>query len=182
MQTLRADAARSRARILAVARAHAVDDLRFNDLAREAGVGVGTVYRHFATPQALREALATDTLLRMRDLGRAAEAEPDPGAALDSFVRAAVRLQLEDGGLQAVLLSPEDEADDVRDLKREIYGTFTTVLARAREAEIVRADVGVAQLQHLVCGVEHAVRVGVPADRELFLDVMIAGLRPQSTP
>ena len=178
MQPLRADAARSRERILAAAREHDPTDLRFNDLAREAGVGVGTVYRHFATAQALREALATETLLRMREVARLAEAEPDAARALDGFLREALRLQLEDGGLQAVILSPDDEADEVRELKREIFGTFTTVLARARAAGAVRADVGVEQLQHLVCGVEHAVRVGSPRDRELFLDVMLAGLRP----
>jgi len=178
MQPRRADAARSRERILSVARDHDPTDLRFNDLAREAGVGVGTVYRHFATAQALREALATETLLRMREVARLAEAEPDAARALDGFLREALRLQLEDGGLQAVILSPDDEADEVRDLKREIFGTFTTVLVRARAAGLVRADVGVEQLQHLVCGVEHAVRVGSPRDRELFLDVMLAGLRP----
>ena len=178
MQPLRADAARSRERILSVAREHDTTDLRFNDLAREAGVGVGTVYRHFATAQALREALATETLLRMRDVSHAAEAEPDAALALDGFLREALRLQLEDGGLQAVLLSPDDEADEVRDVKREIFGAFTTVLGRARAAGVVRADVGIAQLQHLVCGVEHAVRVGSPADRELFTAVMLSGLRP----
>jgi len=177
MQPLRADAARSRERILSVAREHDPTDLRFNDLAREAGVGVGTVYRHFATAQALREALATETLLRMRDVSRVAEAEPDAVLALHGFLREALRLQLEDGGLQAVILSPDDEADEVRELKREIFGTFTTVLARARSAGVVRADVGVEQLQHLVCGVEHAVRVGSPRDRELFLEVMLSGLR-----
>jgi AcrR family transcriptional regulator len=180
MTPIRSDAARSRLRILEVARTHDSHTLRLNDVAREAGVGVGTVYRHFPTVHSLVEALSVDTIEKMLEVSRSAAAEPDAGAALALYLRMALALQLEDGGLQAVLLSPDDETEVVRSAKREIYGTFSGVLDRARAAGAVRPTVTIDQLSHLVCGIEHAVRLGIPDDRELLLDILLSGLRPHA--
>ncbi|MCC3275139.1 MULTISPECIES: TetR/AcrR family transcriptional regulator [unclassified Arthrobacter] len=178
MPPLRSDAARSRSRILDVARRHDPQELRMNDLAREAGVGVGTVYRHFPTMRALLEALTADTLGRMQEISRRAAAEPDPGEALALYLGAALELQLEDGGLQSVLLSPEDETEGVRAAKEEIFAAFKAVLARAKSAGIIRSELTLPQLSHLVCGIEHAVRLGTPEDRKPMLAILLAGLRP----
>ncbi|NQX17320.1 TetR/AcrR family transcriptional regulator [Rathayibacter sp. VKM Ac-2857] len=182
MAVLRSDAARSRARILEVARTHDRGTLRLNEVAREAGVGVATVYRHFPTVHALVEALSADTLDAMLAVSRRAAALPDPGAALAVYLREALDLQLSDGGLQAVLLSPEDEAESVRAAKREIFESFAAVLAAARAAGAVRPDLTIDHLEHLVCGIEHAVRLGSPADRAVLLDVLLDGLRPRRLP
>jgi AcrR family transcriptional regulator len=178
MPALRSDAARSRARILDVARSHDTHTLRLNEVAREAGVGVGTVYRHFPTVHALIEALTVDTIERMVEVSRLAAAETDPGTAFALYLREALALQLEDGGLQTVLLSPEDEEDDVRAAKIEIFQTFSELLDRAKTTGAVRNNVTIDQLSHLVCGIEHAVRLGSPDDRALLLDIFLAGLRP----
>lgn len=179
MAQIRADAARSRARILDVARAHDASTLRLNDVARDAGVGVGTVYRHFPTVHALVEALSSETLERMSVIARTAARHPDPAEALADFLGAALALQLQDGGLQAVLLSPDDEDEAVRAMKIEIFAAFDGVLQRARDAGLVRADLSIAQIEHLICGVEHAVRIGSPEDREVFLEILLAGIRPR---
>ena len=178
MPALRSDAARSRARILDVARSHDTHTLRLNEVAREAGVGVGTVYRHFPTVHALIEALTVDTIERMVEVSRLAAAETDPGAAFALYLREALALQLEDGGLQTVLLSPEDEEDDVRAAKIEIFQTFSELLDRAKTTGAVRNNVTIDQLSHLVCGIEHAVRLGTPADRAPLLEILFIGLRP----
>ena len=178
MTPLRSDAARSRSRILEVARASDRQTLRLNEVARQAGVGVGTVYRHFPTVHALVEALTVSTLDQMLEISRNAAIEADSGVALAQYLRMALTLQLEDGGLQAVLLSPEDESDDVRAAKHEIYASFASVLTRAKDAGAVRDNVTIDQLSHLVCGIEHAVRLGTPDDRGLMLDILLAGLRP----
>ena len=178
MAVLRSDAARSRARILDIARTHDRATLRLNDVAREAGVGVGTVYRHFPTVHALLEALSADTLDAMLATSRRAAADPDPGEGLVLYLRSALTLLLEDGGLQAVLLSTEDEAESVRTVKREIFESFASVLEAAQAAGLVRADLTVDHLAHLVCGIEHAVRLGSPDDFPLLLQVMLDGLRP----
>jgi AcrR family transcriptional regulator len=180
MTPLRSDAARSRSRILEIARTHDRHTLRLNEVAREAGVGVGTVYRHFPTVHALVEALTVDTIGRMLEISRDATTEPDAGAALAQYLRMALTLQLEDGGLQAVLLSPEDESAEVRKAKHEIYASFAGVLTRAKEAGAVRENITIDQLSHLVCGIEHAVRLGTPDDRSPMLDILLAGLRPHS--
>lgn len=176
---LRSDAVRSRARIIDAARGEDPDDLRFNRIARIAGVGVGTVYRHFPHPHALKEALTVDTLAAMVDVSRKATAETDAATSLRRFIGSALTLQLENGGLQAVLLSQTDESEEVSAMKQEILESFTAVLEKARSEGLIRADVTVERLEHLVCGIEYAVRLGSREDRELFLDVLLAGLRPQ---
>lgn len=176
MASVRADAQRSRARILDVARAHDRAELRLNDVAREAGVGVGTVYRHFPTVQALVEALSLDTLKRLREVAQRATEEPDARAAIRVFLEEALSLQLEDGGLQQVLTSSESSDEESRRLRAEVYDAFTQTLQRAQRDGAVRADLTVVQLQHLVCGVEHAVRLGSPEDRPLLLEILLAGV------
>ncbi|GAA1229406.1 AcrR family transcriptional regulator [Microbacterium phyllosphaerae] len=181
MAQIRADAARSRARILDAARARPSGGLRLNDVARDAGLGVGTVYRHFPSVHALTEALAVETLERMVKIARAAAEHPDTESALATFLGEALALQLQDGGLQAVLLSPDDEEESVRAMKREIFVAFDEVLQRARDAKLVRADLSIGQIERLVCGVEHAVRIGEPSDRHLFLGILLAGIRPAAS-
>lgn len=177
MTELRRDALRNRDRILAAARALPRGDLRLNDVARRADVGVGTVYRHFPTTHALVEALAAETLLRMRDVTRAAETEADAGIGLERLLAAALELQLEEGGLQSVLLSDKDETDEVRQAKREILTAWEGVLARAKDTGAVRADIDAPRLQRLICGVEHAARLGPREDRAVLLGVLLRGIR-----
>lgn len=178
MRPLRSDAARSRARILDAARGYDPGSVRLNDVARSAGLGVGTVYRHFPTVHALVEALSTETLERMMSVARAASSHADAESAFTALLEGALALQLEDGGLQTVLLSPADEDDEVRAMKSEIFALFESVLQRARDVGVVRADLSITQLEHLVCGIEHAVRIGAPADRRLFTGILLQGLRP----
>jgi AcrR family transcriptional regulator len=179
--SLRADAVRSRERILDVARAHDVRELRLNDVARDAGVGVGTVYRHFPTVRALVEALSVQSLERLGEAADAAGAEPDALAALCGFLREALALQLEDAGLQTVLTDLERVDPDVHSectvARRQVHAGYSAVLTRAQRAGVVRDDLTAAQLQLLVCGVEHAARLGAPGDRDVLLDVLLAGIR-----
>lgn len=175
MPTLRSDAARSRARILQAARTIAPDDLRLNDLARATGLGVGTVYRHFPTVAALLEALNVDALEQLVELARAAVQAPSPGEAFLGLVRDGAALQLERDGLQAVLTAP-DASDQVVRLREELTRLVGVALAAAVAEGRVRPDVTVEHLQRLVCGVEHAVRLGAGRDRDLLLDIVLDGL------
>ena len=177
MSALRADAARSRARILQVAKSHRERPLRLNDIAREAGVGVGTAYRHFPTVHALIEALTLETVERLLAVSRAAIEAEDAEAAFETCLRATVELQLEDDGLQVVLLAAHDENEQLTIAKRELLANMTDVLRRAQAQGVVRGDLGVEQVMHLICGIEHAIRLGVAADRALMLGVLLAGLQ-----
>src|SRR3954447_18775801 len=86
---LRADAARNRARVLEVAyQTFAADGLAvpIDDIARRAGVGAGTVYRHFPTKEALFEAVILDRLTRMARYAQSLTTAEDPGAAFFEFL------------------------------------------------------------------------------------------------
>jgi AcrR family transcriptional regulator len=173
----RADALRSREAILSAARRLPVDTLRLNDVARDAGVGVATVYRHFPTVSALVEALAVDSIERLRCLAAEAWQNPDAGSALRGFLDEALDLLLADEGVQPVILAPEGELSAALETRCAFVQGFGALLQRAQSAGAVRADVTVDQLQRLLCGMEHAVRLGAPDDRALLLDIMLAGLR-----
>lgn len=178
MPPLRSDAARSRERILAAAADGDRAGLRLNDVARAAGVGVGTVYRHFPTVDALVEALASGAVQRALDCARAALLAEDAGAAFDDFLSTMLDLLLSDDGLQHVLLAADDSSTQVGAAKAELTRSAVTLLDRAQRAGAVRAEVTLEQLMHLVCGIEHAIRLGTPADRGTLTAVLRAGLRP----
>ncbi|MET0735745.1 MAG: helix-turn-helix domain-containing protein [Microbacterium sp.] len=178
----RADAVRSRERILEVARRHDARALRLNDIAREAGVGIGTVYRHFPSVYALVEALSADSLARLIDAAQKAAEQPDSLAALRGFLEDALDLQLADAGLEAVLtdLARTDPVvhSECAAARSTVSSGYAEVLSRAQRDGVVRDDMSAAHLQQLVCGIEHAVRLGTPGDRGVLLDIMLAGIRP----
>lgn len=175
---------RSRERILDVARGREVADLRLNDIARAAGVGVATVYRHFPTVRALIEALSVASLQRLGEAADAAATASDPLAGLRRFVDDALALQLDDAGLQTVLADLEllDPAvhSECAAARIQVHAGYATVLARAQACGVVRPDLTPGQLQRLVSGIEHAVRLQPPGaadERALLLDILIAGIR-----
>ncbi len=180
---LRADAARNRDRILRVAReqlAAGDDSLQFNALARLAGVGVGTIYRHFPNRHALVEALSVERFQELVGQARAAVAAEDALAGLHSLLRFALDRALDDPGFAAVLESADDAEAQTSQMKSEIDRSITELLDRARLAGVLRSGLEADDVRRLLCGVEHAVRSGDsdPRRRELYLGVLLEGLRP----
>ncbi|PTL74948.1 TetR/AcrR family transcriptional regulator [Vitiosangium sp. GDMCC 1.1324] len=181
---LRADAARNRERVLAVARellAGGDASLQMNQIARAAGVGVGTVYRHFPTRQDLLEELVNEHVQALLEHARVAETSGEPGPGLRRFLGAALELLLADVGLAEVLNAPRDANTRTARLKAELYAATTRLLEQARGAGSVRAGIGVDDLQRLMCGIEHAVRIAGGDRRELaerYLNILLDGLRP----
>lgn len=184
---LRADAARNRARVLEVGRERlAAGDatLPMNAIARDAGVGVGTVYRHFPSREALLESVAMEGFERLVDVARSAADDDDPGAGLERLLRYGIRLQLEDVGLATVLRSAESACAETSRLRAELLGAVDRLLERARDAGAIRPGIGADDIRRLGCGVEYAVRAGAPlgagsADKvDVYVDVLLAGLRP----
>lgn len=181
---LRADARRNRERVLDAARtAFAADGLSvsLDEIARRAGVGPGTLYRHFPTKEALIEAVVQDRLCRLAAEGAALRDSRDPGAAFFEFIE---RLAAEAGpkrDLFDALASAGVEAGPVvmaaaDDLRKQITFLFT----RAQRAGAARADVGSAELTALLSGVLFAMRPRPGTDQALVLSVFRDGLRPQA--
>jgi AcrR family transcriptional regulator len=180
---LRADARRNRARLLEVADQVFTErgvGASTEEVARAAGVGIGTVFRHFPTKQAL---LAAVLATRLEQLAAEAEAltdEPDPGAALDRLVRLVV------GHARAKNAYADALGGDIPGLKDEIRGRLTdavaALLARAQAAGAVRAELRPADLMALLVGASRAVEhTGDAAARDRVLGVVLAGLRPEAT-
>ncbi|MER8236324.1 TetR family transcriptional regulator [Streptomyces sp. NPDC094049] len=186
---LRKDAARNWDRIVAVAR-DLVDQgapLQLNDVARRAEFGVATVYRHFATPEALLETVATPCLETLITHGRHALADTDPGRALEGFLSRVAEAQVTDAALAPVAAATTDSLPRTTELKETLAATGTTLLDRAREAGAVRPDLSSADLVPLMCGIAYAVNIhgGATADRidtaHHYLALLFEGLRVTGT-
>lgn len=178
---LRADAARNRARILQVARARLAagdNSLQLNAVARLAGVGVGTVYRHFPNRHALVEALSAERLRELVDEAQAAASADDPLAGLRRLLGFALDRMLDDPDFAAVLESAGDTGAQTSDLKAELDRAVTGLLDGVRLTGAVRSSVEADDVRRLLCGVAHAVRSGSGEVRDLYLDVLLQGLRP----
>ena len=180
---MRADAARNRERLLAVAYdTFATEGLAvpIDEIARRAGVGPGTVYRHFPTKEALFEAVIGERVRSVVEYGRTLLAE-DPGTAVLEFLREMVRSSASDHGLADALSGYGIDIDVAAPgAEAAFVGLMSELLSAAQRAGAVRADVGVAELKALlmVCKSTQAHGDGV-ADR--IADVIVDGLRTQST-
>ena len=189
---LRKDAARNWDRIVAVARS-LVDEhtpLQLNDVARRAGLGVGTVYRHFPTPEALLETVALPCLEALAGHGEEAVHDTDPWRALATFLLHTVEAQVSDPSLATVSAAAHDALPRTTELKRSLRAAGTTLLERAHDAGVVRADLTASDLVPLMCGIAYAAEVHceTPAERTAaarrYLLALLEGLRatPPSTP
>src|SRR5215468_7934667 len=157
---MRADAQRNYAKLLSAASAAFVesgaDDVSLEEIARRAGVGIGTLYRHFPTRQALLEAVYRDQVdLLSARAEELLEAE-SPGDALAVWLRALMRFSSTKHTLTSALLANlGKDSDLLSSSSRVIRGAADTLLARAREAGVVRPDADSGDVIRLV----HAVNI-----------------------
>src|SRR5262245_9129452 len=179
----RSDARRNRARVLDAARRQLSEhglDTQIEQIAREAGVGVGTVYRHFPTKEALFEALAED---KFEGLARAAR----EGLELDDPWEGFVHLMTYAGGRMA----GDRGLGEAMDQRPGICGAAATaaglpeltaeLVERAQAAGRLRPDVTADDVPSLICGLGRAVRAGAEGGPsmswERYLEIILAGLR-----
>lgn len=184
MTPLRKDAARNWDRIITVAR-ELVDEgtpLQLNDVARRAGLGVGTVYRHFPTTEALLETVATPCLEALVSHGERALKHDDAWKAFSEFLTRLVEAQVSDPSLAKVAATADDTLPRTTELKQQVMTIGTELLTRARAAGAVRPDLADGDLVPLMCGVAYATYVHSdgPADRlptaRRYLDTLLRGL------
>lgn len=175
----RTDAVRNRERLLRSARsvfAERGTDAALIDVARHAGFGVGTVYRHFPTHQALLEAVLLDGFESLRLLGLE-PAAADPDAALVDWLRAFVAHLTEFRGLAAsVLSSLHDETSQLSQSCQGMRETAALLLARAQREGTIRADLDVSTLLRLANAVALTVDQ-VPEKVATLLPYLLDGLR-----
>jgi AcrR family transcriptional regulator len=154
---LRADAQRNRDRVLAVAQeAFATDGLAVSmpEIARRAGVGVGTIYRQFPTKEALFEAIVLQSLEAMLERARAFVGADDPGEAFFEFLLDATEEGARDGALKDALARAGYDIEAAKSHASEEMRQLTgNLLERAQQAGRVRLDVTVADVFALLSGV-----------------------------
>lgn len=173
----RADARRNREAIVAAARDvfDRDEQVRFDDFAARAGVGVGTLYRHFPTREALAAAVYAGEVAALCDEAR--DPARSAGENLDALLRGFVEYVVEHAGLArtlAAIVTPSVQAEGGVELER----TVADLLARAAADGAVRDDVAVGAVMIVLHG------VGSATDRPLWatearaaVELLLAGLR-----
>ena len=182
---LRADAARNRARVLEVAYETFASDglgVPIDEIARRAGVGAGTVYRHFPTKEDLYRAVIADRLSRIVDDGRALLTSEDPGESLFTFLRSMVLdWGATDQGLVDALAGVGiDIKEAVPDAEEAFLGLLGALLRAAQKAGTARRDVDVPDVKAMVVGAQ-AMQAYRPDTAERLIEVVLDGLRPRFT-
>jgi AcrR family transcriptional regulator len=177
---LRADARRNRRSILEAARARFAEqglDAQMDDIARDAGVGVGTVYRHFPTKDSLLEALAVEKIRRLTAWAHEALAAEDPGSALGVFLRRAGELQATDRMLSEVLSTGPAPPGQRGSVVETLTATVDELVRRGQQAGTIRPDVRGVDVAGLMCGLGRAISSYEDLRWERYVDIVIAGLR-----
>lgn len=182
---LRADAVRNRCKLVEVA--HVVfeqdgPDASLEIIAKQAGVGIGTLYRHFPTRQSLQEAVFLGSAKELRRRAEELVDAPDPMAALVTWLR----LQIDFGSLghnlgAAVLNAKHDEGSEIYLACAQGREAGDRLLTRAKEAGSVRADVVLSDVLRLLHGI--VMTAGARDDEsqprmDRMFDLIVAGLRP----
>jgi AcrR family transcriptional regulator len=183
---LRADAARNRQAIIDTARelyGQRGLDTPFDEIARTAGVGNATVYRHFPTRCELVAAVFADTLRRVLDAVAHALANPDPWEGFAEHVRFLCRMQAIDRGLADLLTTAITGAPELEQLRHRAYRAFVRLAEQAKSAGTLRSDFTPEDIVLLLmanAGVVHRTADTAPNAWQRFIDLALDGLRAEA--
>jgi len=182
-RALRADARRNYERLLSAAAEafteHGADDVSLEEIARRAGVGIGTLYRHFPTRQALLEAVYTDQVAGLRALADDLLATKPPAEALATWLRALIDFGRTKRSLSAAMLATmSKDSELISSSSATMLGALTDVLTRAQQDGTAHADANPKDLLRL----GHAISMTTdwaadPAQADRLLALLIDGLR-----
>jgi len=149
---LRKDAQRTRALVLDAARALFAErgiDVSFDEIARAAGVGVGTVYRRFPDREALVDALFADKIEKLLDLVGQASEVADPWESIVQFVERGTAQMCADRALTEVVMCASDVHEAFARRRDDVTAAVESVLRRAQDAGVVRPGVEATDLAFL---------------------------------
>jgi AcrR family transcriptional regulator len=178
---MRADARRNYERIVATANelftAHGAD-VPLDDVAKKAGVGAGTLYRHFPTREKLFEAVYRDEIEVLADRAYVLHEQLPPWEALEAWLTEQVTWVVERHKLATILKESIDSGSETFQYCQKRLRAATGVLVdTAQEAGLIRRDVVGADVLRLGHGAGMAVRNCSPEDGKRVLDVILDGLR-----
>jgi AcrR family transcriptional regulator len=177
---LRADARRNRERVLVAARETFGEyglDAQVDDVAARAGLGVGTVYRHFPTKEALVEAVAAAGYAEICGIARAALERDDAWEAFSEFMWSGARLHRDDRAQCELHTMRPDVMRRVAGDKHELLGLVGELIERGQRAGAIRADLSADDMPMLWCSIGAAQGHSEGDGWERYLEVMLDGLR-----
>ncbi len=179
---LRADAQRNRDRVLEAAEvlfAAEGIEVPVDAIAEKAGVGVGTLYRHFPTKEKLCEAILLERLSSLTLDARALAEAADPGAAFFGFLEQFVALGAAKRDLLVAVMGAGVEFEmAAADVKEGLHAAMDTLLRRAQAAGAVRPDVTALMVMSLVGATCQAATHASAAPASNLLAIICDGLRP----
>jgi AcrR family transcriptional regulator len=182
-RTLRADARRNRERIMSSGRelfARDGPEAQMDEIAARAGVGIGTVYRHFPTKEALLTAMVRDRFQEFGEIATLAEETVDAREALETVMRRSAEAVEGDVGFQLAMMgSNELEWEGIEEQKAVLAAVVTRIIRRAVDAGAVRDDFTFEDFGMVMCGITSTMyyKPG-SADWRRHLAITVHGLRP----
>jgi len=186
VRPMRADAQRNYAKLLDAASAafaeSGADDVSLEEIARRAGVGIGTLYRHFPSRQALLEAVYQDHAEQLRARADELLSSGSPGEAFAAWLRALVAFSSTKRNLTAAMVATLGKDSELLSrCSKLIRDAADSLLTRAQEAGAVRADVNHIDVVRLVHGVSMVTEYAPtdPGQADRMLTLILDGLRPQ---
>jgi AcrR family transcriptional regulator len=176
----RADARRNYDKLVAAARAVFTEDgtsAPLEDVAERAAVGIGTLYRHFPTRQALLEAVYVGEVEAMAR-SAADLAELPPWDALSQWLHQYVGFAATKRALNEALVEVAPDSDVLLSCRTAISGAGTALIERAQRAGVVRADTNFTDVVRMVAGIA-MVPTEDAEQKERLLELALDGLRYQ---
>jgi AcrR family transcriptional regulator len=138
----RSDARRNRAKLVAAARelfARSGVEVSVEEITQQAGVGMGTLYRHFPTKEELIDAVLEDALDEILRLAEAAGADEDAWRGLMSFLEGVLELRVQNRGIRDLIAAGNHGARHA-EMRRRIRPVIRRLIVRAQEQGALRGD------------------------------------------
>jgi AcrR family transcriptional regulator len=184
VRPLRRDAERNRQRILKAASEVFNErglDVSLDEIARHAGVGVGTVYRRFRTKEELVEALFMDRLDSVATIADEAYAAPDAWRGLVSFMERMAELMAVNLGLRQMLMFATYGRDLVAVARQRNEPLVQRLVERAQAAGQLRADIQQTDIPFIVFMLTDAAHLAYAANPGIwrrYLTLILDGMQP----
>jgi AcrR family transcriptional regulator len=175
----RADARRNYDKLIAAAREAFTEQDRsasLEDIARRAGVGIGTLYRHFPGRAQLIEAVYVEEVEGLCATADELRDAPPWDALVGWLGRFVGYVATKQALAEELFAVPGHDADVFKSCRTALFAAGEPLLRRAQEAGSVRSDVSIQQVVHMVAGIAK-IQTAEPADVERILSVALDGLR-----
>ena len=181
-RTIRADARRNRERIMSSGRelfARDGPEAQMDEIAAHAGVGIGTVYRHFPTKEALLTEMVRVRFQEFAEIATLAEDTVDPRDALETVMRRSAEAVEGDIGFQLAMMgSNQLEWEGIEEQKALLAAVLTRIIVRAIDAGVARDDFTFEDFGMVMCGITSTMyyKPG-SADWRRHLAIILDGVR-----